>query len=71
VYDDGTVVLRIVRENVATVFEDRVCYLEKFSLRIIHLNGIVDEKDINLGVQSFNYCRLVNVNLEFMNFHLI
>src|SRR6266498_2763950 len=71
VYDDGTVVLRIIRENVTRILKDRVCYLEKFSLRIIQLDGKVDEKDFDLGIQPFNYCRLLSENVEFMNFRLI
>src|SRR3989337_1866637 len=41
-YDDGTIVLRIVRRNIT--IKEPICLIEKFFLRIIHLNGTVDEK---------------------------
>ncbi len=108
VYDDGTIVLRVIRTNVAKILTRRgpctggntiritkkgknysrtcirrdpeidpigdpnpsnstdppivtiksYCSLEKFSLRIIHPNGTVDEKDIDLkGIdKKINYC---------------
>src|SRR6266542_3768414 len=74
-YDDGTVVLRIIRRNVASW--DQICLIEKFFLRIIHLDGTVDEKDIDLGIQPFNYCiqKANGLNfkyfVDFINYALI
>jgi hypothetical protein len=57
-YDDGTVVVRIVRANANTTTTDLTCYYEILSLRIINLDGTVIEKDIKLeGVQQSNYCK--------------
>src|SRR5688572_17737333 len=59
-YEDGTVVVRIIR-NYNTLTRDSICennetfHYEMLSLRIIHLNGAVEEKDIELNIQS-NYC---------------
>src|SRR5262245_16117490 len=47
-YDDGTVVLRVIRRNVTIQDQDSVCLIEKLFLRIIHLDGTIDEKDIDL-----------------------
>ena len=52
-YDDGTAVVRIVRVN-ATATSN--CFHERLSLRIIHPNGTVGEKDIELDIPPFNYC---------------
>src|SRR4051794_11811033 len=74
VYDDGTVVARIVRKNTDTSTPDQDCFLEMLSLRIIHLNGTVDEKDIyKLDIQQFNYCFFQDVNkvAGFLDYQLI
>ncbi|CAI2186782.1 17543_t:CDS:2, partial [Funneliformis geosporum] len=75
VYDDGTTVVRIVRRNPAI---QGVCLIEKLFLRIIHLDGTVEEKDIDLGIQPFNYCiftsdnaGVIGTNVEFLDYHLI
>jgi hypothetical protein len=63
IYDDNTVVVRIVRVNAELSPETiRTCFYETFSLRIIHPNGTVDEKDFELDIQPFNYCLPVNAN---------
>ncbi|CAG8658403.1 1269_t:CDS:2, partial [Funneliformis caledonium] len=67
VYEDGMIVLRVVRRNHAST--GGICFLEMLSLRIIHPNGTVDELDINLEIQSFNYCK--RGNAEYLDFHLI
>ena len=62
-YEDGTMVVRIIRYYSSSA-TDNICYqisnnmllYEMLSLRIIHLNGTVEEKDIILGIQLFNYC---------------
>src|SRR3954469_9549438 len=56
VYEDGTVVVRIIRQNMNTSTATKVCFYEMLSLRIIHPNGTVNEKDIKLDIQPFNYC---------------
>src|ERR1043166_1187374 len=55
-YDDGTVVARIVRQNMNTSTATEGCFDEILSLRIIHPNGTVDEKDIKLDIHPLNYC---------------
>src|SRR5688572_18963626 len=74
VYYDGTVVARIVRTKEATA--EKVCFFEIFSLRIIHPNGTVDEKDIELdkkGISTINYCFLDkdNLSIRFLDYFLI
>src|SRR5437763_16012413 len=62
-YDDNTAVARIVRTK--TRVPPKICFFEVFSLRIIHLNGTVDEKDIelgNLGIPQINYCFFIVSN---------
>src|ERR1043166_672360 len=51
-YDDGTAVARIIRKNMNTSTATEDCFYEMLSLRIIHLNGTVDEKDIKLDIPS-------------------
>ncbi|CAG8641567.1 15468_t:CDS:2 [Funneliformis mosseae] len=75
-YDDGTAVVRIIRRNPA--IQGPVCLIEKLFLRIIHLDGTVDEKDLDLGIQPFNYCLFQSNNLgvdgqtvEFIDYYLI
>src|SRR3954454_8851985 len=65
VYDDGTVVAKIIRKNANTSTPYKDCFLEMLSLRIIHLNGTVVEKDIKLDIPQFNYCD------GFLDYHLI
>src|SRR5438045_2889546 len=68
IYDDNTIVARIVRVNTTT--EITTCFYEMFSLRIIHPDGTVDEKDIKLDIPQFNYCVSQN-GTEFLNYYLI
>src|SRR5437764_764780 len=49
-YYDGTVVGRIVRLNRAMSAPPKTCFFDTLSLRIIHLDGTVDEKDIKLDI---------------------
>jgi hypothetical protein len=74
VYEDGTAVARIVRTKEVTA--EKVCFFEIFSLRIIHPNGTVDEKDIELdkkGIPLINYCFLNKDNLliRFLDYFLL
>ncbi|CAG8630233.1 3250_t:CDS:2 [Rhizophagus irregularis] len=55
-YDDGTMVIRIVRKNPTTTIDNYLCFYEVFSLRIIDFDGTVVEKNLKLDIQSFNYC---------------
>src|SRR3954447_5003063 len=50
IYDDGTVVARIIRKNTTT--STSVCFYEMLSLRVIYPDGLVDEKDIKLDIPS-------------------
>ncbi|GBB92169.1 hypothetical protein RclHR1_19770002 [Rhizophagus clarus] len=52
-YDDGTVVLRVVRQ-----IPEEPCFQDMFYLRIIYPNGLIEEKDIKLDIQKFSYCFL-------------
>ncbi|CAG8490790.1 11715_t:CDS:2, partial [Dentiscutata heterogama] len=64
VYDDGTIVLRIVREDPgsnklipnATISNTTMCLQNLLSLRILFSNGTVIEQNIDLEIQSLNYC---------------
>src|SRR4051794_14662781 len=53
-YDDGTVVIRIIRRNFR--LPTAACTFEMLSLRIIHPNGTIVERDIKLDIQQFNFC---------------
>ncbi|CAG8587837.1 1008_t:CDS:2, partial [Acaulospora colombiana] len=56
-YDDGTVLIRVVRQDPSV--KDRFCVEQMLSLRVIHLNGAVAEININntaLNMNSLNYC---------------
>ncbi|PKB98480.1 hypothetical protein RhiirA5_431320, partial [Rhizophagus irregularis] len=55
-YDDGTMVIRIIRKNATTSINNYLCFYEVLSLRIINLDGTVVEKNLKLNIQSFNYC---------------
>ena len=68
VYDDDTVVARIVRKNTTTITS--ACFYEILSLRIIHPGGSVDEKDFKLDIPSFNYCffRQQNERIGFLDY---
>src|ERR1043166_1656431 len=72
-YDVGTAVARIIRKNMNTSTAARDCFYEMLSLRIIHLNGTVDEKDILLNIQPFNYCffQYGTKTVELLDYHLI
>ena len=69
-YDDGTIVARIVRQNMSASTAIKTCFNEMLSLRIIHPNGTVDEKDIKLNIQPLNYCIFQN-GTELLNYYLI
>src|ERR1044072_4006104 len=69
-YDDGTIVARIVRQNMSASTAIKTCFNEMLSLRIIHPNGTVDEKDIKLNIQPLNYCIFQN-GAELLNYYLI
>src|SRR5688572_3333176 len=71
IYDDGTVVARIVGKNMMTT--TAVCFYEMLSLRIIHPDGLVDEKDIKLDIPLFNHrsFRQQNEKIEFLDYYLI
>ncbi|CAG8498785.1 13727_t:CDS:2, partial [Cetraspora pellucida] len=56
VYHDGTILVRIIRRDAANSIVNRVCLQQVLSLRIIYPNGTVTELDIDLKIQSFNYC---------------
>ncbi|CAG8603618.1 7660_t:CDS:2 [Gigaspora margarita] len=66
VYDDGTILVRIVRRDAANSGGTRVCLQQVLSLRLIYPNGTVSELDIDLNIQSFNYCLIqaTPINLE-------
>ncbi|CAI2173846.1 13664_t:CDS:2 [Funneliformis geosporum] len=76
-YDNGTVVLRIIRiKDIPRIDETiGICTDEKFSLRIIYRNGTVVEKDLDLEIPLFNYCSRFDVtngkNLELIEYYLI
>src|ERR1044072_4304930 len=69
-YDDGTIVARIVRQNMSASTAIKTCFNEMLSLRIIHPNGTVDEKDINLDIHPLNYCIFQN-GAELLDYYLI
>jgi len=73
VYDDGTAVARIVRSNKNTTEPPKICFYDTFSLRIIYLNGTVDEKDIKLDIPQINYCFITQDGLpiRFLDYFLI
>jgi len=58
-YDDGTIVVRLVRENssaIRTSDDIDICLDRYLSLRIIHPNGTVAPVDIPLDIQDLNFC---------------
>ncbi|CAG8814881.1 10639_t:CDS:1, partial [Gigaspora rosea] len=59
VYDDGTILVRIIRRDADNSGGNRVCLQQVLSLRIIYPNGTVSEVDIDLNIQSFNFCLIV------------
>ncbi|GBB87515.1 hypothetical protein RclHR1_00140019 [Rhizophagus clarus] len=72
-YDDGTMIIRIIRKNATSSFNNYLCFYETLSLRIINLDGTATEKDLNLDVQAFNYCVFQTTPgsfLEFMKYYL-
>ncbi|CAG8806305.1 26373_t:CDS:2, partial [Racocetra persica] len=56
VYKDGTLLVRIIRRDAANSINNKVCLQQILSLRIIYPNGTVTELDVDLKIQSFNYC---------------
>ncbi|CAB4375651.1 unnamed protein product [Rhizophagus irregularis] len=57
VFDDGTMVIRIVRRDSPP---NNDCFINMLSLRIINLDGTVIEKDYkNLDIPKINYCSLI------------
>ncbi|CAG8702770.1 182_t:CDS:2, partial [Funneliformis caledonium] len=79
-YDNGTVVLRVVRIKRIPDKPPNIglCMFEEFSLRIIYPNGTVVENDILLDIPEFNYCSradrtdpLKPRNLELIEYYLI
>ncbi|RGB32297.1 hypothetical protein C1646_707122 [Rhizophagus diaphanus] len=74
-YDDGTMVVRIVRKNTTTSINNYLCFYEMLSLRIISPDGTVVEKDLKLDIQPLNYCVFQMVSggiwMEFMKYQLI
>ncbi|CAB4383299.1 unnamed protein product [Rhizophagus irregularis] len=73
-YDDGTMVIRIIRKN-ATSINNYLCFYEMFSLRIINLDGTVVEKNLKLDIQPLNYCVFQMISggvwMEFLRYFLI
>ncbi|GES87507.1 hypothetical protein GLOIN_2v1834901 [Rhizophagus clarus] len=62
-YDDGTIVVRIVRVNYTT--SSSICVEERLSIRTIYPNGIVKGFDLSsdiLNIQPFNFCLLSQFN---------
>ncbi|SRR6266540_2777036 len=62
-YDDGTIVVRLVRKNSSAILTSddiEMCVDNYLSLRIIHPNGIVTPLDITLDIQDFNFCLLLD-----------
>ncbi|RGB30788.1 hypothetical protein C1646_764887 [Rhizophagus diaphanus] len=59
-FDDGTIVIRISRVNYTA--PPRTCLEEFFSIRTIYPNGTINEFDISLDIQPFNFCTLPKVN---------
>ena len=72
VYDNGTVVLRIIRKNPNVSTTDWTCFYEMLSLRIIYPNGTVIERDIKLeGVQQSSYCKWFYADFDNIGYELI
>ncbi|CAB4428016.1 unnamed protein product [Rhizophagus irregularis] len=73
-YDDGTMVIRIIRKN-ETSINNYLCFYEMFSLRIINLDGTVVEKNLKLDIQPLNYCVFQMISggvwMEFLRYFLI
>ncbi|CAG8796883.1 32771_t:CDS:2, partial [Gigaspora margarita] len=74
VYNDGIMLVRIIRRdnnNNSAVFVNSVCLQQLLSFRLIYPNGTVSERDIDLKIQSFNYCltQTATVNLEPMRLY--
>ncbi|PKY25102.1 hypothetical protein RhiirB3_510110 [Rhizophagus irregularis] len=60
-YDDGTIVVRIIRVNDTTPL--KICLEENLSIRIIYPNGTIKGFNIlsdTLNIQSFNFCLYQN-----------
>ena len=50
-YEDSTLILLL---EVITQLRCLILCIWNISLRIVHSNGAVDEKDIDLGIKPFN-----------------
>ena len=62
-YDDGTIVVRIVRVNYTA--PPKICVEEYLSIRTIYPNGTVKRFDLSadtLNIQPFNFCLLPKFN---------
>ncbi|CAB4437910.1 unnamed protein product [Rhizophagus irregularis] len=62
-YDDGTIVVRIVRVNYTA--PPKICVKEYLSIRTIYPNGTVKRFDLSadtLNIQPFNFCLLPKFN---------
>ncbi|RGB24226.1 hypothetical protein C1646_676525 [Rhizophagus diaphanus] len=62
-YDDGTIVVRIVRVNYTT--PSQICVEENFTIRIIDPNGTVKGFELSadkLNIQPFNFCLFAKFN---------
>jgi hypothetical protein len=60
-YDDGTIVVRIIRVNDTTPL--KICLEEHLLIRVIYPNGTIKGFDIpsdTLNIQSFNFCLYKN-----------
>ncbi|CAB4384420.1 unnamed protein product [Rhizophagus irregularis] len=60
-YDDGTIVVQIIRVNDTTPL--KICLEENLSIRVIYPNGTIKGFDIpsdTLNIQSFNFCLYQN-----------
>ncbi|GBC03266.1 hypothetical protein RclHR1_05040007 [Rhizophagus clarus] len=62
-YDDGTIVVRIVRVNYTT--PSSICVEERLSIRTVYPNGTTKGFDLSsdtLDIQPFNFCLLPQFN---------
>ncbi|CAB4399012.1 unnamed protein product [Rhizophagus irregularis] len=62
-YDDGTIVVRIVRVNYTT--PSQICVEENFTIRIIDPNGTIKGFNLSadaLNIQPFNFCLFAKFN---------
>ncbi|CAB5216324.1 unnamed protein product [Rhizophagus irregularis] len=62
-YDDGTIIVRIVRVNYTT--PSQICVEENFTIRIIDPNGTIKGFNLSadeLNIQPFNFCLFAKFN---------